>query len=85
MNTYKVTKAFYQDHLYRDCGDATNIVKETKTHFVLALTEKTYADLLSDAKYYSCPDMVEELWNDYRGLVLSARATVKVLTAKKDL
>jgi len=82
MNTYKVTKAFYADHLSRDCGNSADIVKETKTHYTLALTADTYADLLSDAQYYTDPDIASEMWNDYRGVVMSAKATLKVLLAQ---
>jgi hypothetical protein len=79
MTTYKVTKAFYNDHLYRECGNAENIVKETKSHYVLELTSETFEDLLSDCAYYADPDVAKEMWNDHRGVVLSARSTLKVL------
>ena len=77
MNLYKVPNTFYRDHHNRDCGDATQVVKSNKIYSYVALTNKTYDDLLSDADYYiKCGN---EMGSDYKRLVASARSTKKVL------
>jgi len=75
----KIPQRFYQDHLYRECGQSGVIVQETKTHYVVELDQEAWDDLYSDADYYGMDNPDEELWANYRGVVLSARATLKVM------
>lgn len=77
----KLPKLFYWDHLQRECGDASNIVKETQNHFFVRLTEDTFDDLFGDADYYT--ECGSEMWEFNRGLVMSARATFKILQKAK--
>lgn len=66
---------FYEDHVSRDLHPG-RVVRRTKSSVVVRLDAAAYADLLSDARYYS--DAAE--WgSEYLGLASSARATVKRL------
>ncbi len=51
--TVKIPKMFYCDHLERDCGEGSRIIKTTKWHFVIELNLYGYKDLLSDAVFYT--------------------------------
>ncbi len=87
MNTYKVSKRFIQDHCKRGClreddGSgwgpkatiASVVTKETKTYYLVILSDTQAKELLSDAQYYA-------LYSDQSdiGLRSSARATYKAL------
>jgi hypothetical protein len=81
--TFKLPKRFLQDHENRMClRDANDevisiedvLVKQTKTHYFVALTVEQANELMSDADYYSTE--IDEL-----GLQTSAKATIKVLLA----
>jgi len=67
---------FYWDHVYRDLP-AGVVVSETKRYVRVELTRDEYDDLLSDAKHYAYSMGVGGF--DDRGLIASARATVKAL------
>lgn len=75
--TYKVPKAFYLDHLLRDCGKGDLVVNRKGNVLEVELDEQGYNDLLSDAEYYwSCRDMFDGL--DY-SLFRSAKTTFEKL------
>jgi hypothetical protein len=81
--TIKVPKRFYDDHRYRECGRSGKIVKEYASHYLVELDQEAWDDLYSDADYYGMDNPDEDLWQNYRGVILSARATLKVMTEYK--
>jgi hypothetical protein len=78
----EVPARFYADHLARECGKTGKILKSKNNSFIVDLDAVSLQDLISDADYYANIDD-ECLWNENRGLVLSARATLKRLKANK--
>jgi hypothetical protein len=84
MNTRTVTipKTFYRDHLER-CGkeETPRDHSKSKTCAIINVDDPNLIELISDARYYGDPDMSSELWQSYRGLVMSARATLKAIDA----
>lgn len=71
-HTIKVPKAFWDDHLQRECVDDTYEVRELKWHFVLTLSERDLLDLYQDAWFYASES---DLDFELMGLKSSARAT----------
>ena len=51
--TIQIPKKFYGDHLERDCGEGSRIVKKTAKHYIVELNLYGYKDLLSDADFYT--------------------------------
>ena len=80
METIKITKCFYQDHVARDLL-APKIVKETKAHYFIDANSEHIFELLADAAFYadpcSYPDAEFGSW--LAGLVRSARATERAI------
>lgn len=76
MNTYRLPKVFYDDHINRDLLGG-NIIKETRTHYFIELSPEAHLDIIEDAKLYI--DLAPDLQREYFGLVSSARATIKAL------
>ena len=77
----KVPKTFVGDHDSRglmERGLASAVVKKTKAGYTLSLTPEEFRELLDDARYYAEGGCEVFGW-EYRGLVASARATVKAL------
>ena len=87
---YKLPKRFLQDHDYRGClraapvdgeeyGEAIELkdvlVKETKSHYFVALTEEQAQELASDANYYRDGGGGGMEWSELGGIISSARAT----------
>ena len=75
----KIPKRFYDDHRYRECGQTGKIVKEYAAHYLVELDQEAWDDLYSDADYYGMDNPDEDLWQNYRGVILSARATLKAM------
>lgn len=75
MSVHKIPKVFYDDHVHRDLP-AGRIVKQTKQHYHVELSDEEHHELLSDANHYADPN------NDFQmpGLSASARATARALT-----
>ena len=75
MATYKLPARFYNDRLDRELFDGVE-VKANKSYVWLTLTDSEKASYLSDAEYYAkgYPDDAP------KGIILSARATVRALT-----
>lgn len=71
---------FYEDHRGRDCGETGIVVKRLASKVRVQLDRTAYDDLLSDAEHYA-GDGMSEWWDEGRGVILSARATVKALRA----
>jgi hypothetical protein len=74
--TVKIPPAFYDDHVARDLPAGTE-THRTKKVVTVDLDADELAELVSDAKHYA--DSAADFWEDHRGLVISARATLKVL------
>lgn len=77
--TIEIPRRFYDDHRFRECGQSGVIVKRTSTHYIVELDQEAWDDLYSDADYYGMDNPDEDLWMNYRGVVLSARTTLKVM------
>lgn len=78
VSAYKLPPRFYHDHVARDCLPGV-LVRETSRQVVVELDAAAYADLLSDADYYSDASAFEP---DLFGLCASARATYRALLAQ---
>lgn len=80
METIKITKCFYEDHVARDLP-APAIVRETKAHYFIDANSEHLSELLSDAAFYadpwSYPDAEFGSW--LAGLVRSAKATERAI------
>ena len=74
---YKIPPRFYFDHLSRECGKSGKIVRSTKNYLIVELDDIALNDLLSDASYYSESGDISD--PSIRGLITSARATIKAL------
>jgi hypothetical protein len=70
----KIPKLFYDDHLARDLP-SPKILKETKTNYFISETDEHIYELFDDADYH----YHEMEINEMRGLINSARATMKAL------
>lgn len=73
----KLPVRFYEDHQARDCGSTGIVLQERKSFTEVSLDSVAYDDLHSDCTYYNTFTGDDYAWN--RGLVLSARATLKRL------
>jgi hypothetical protein len=75
----KIPKAFIQDHAAR--GLATGwLVKETKAHFIISMTEDESKDVLGDADFYGDAQyIIGAMGSEYMGISSSARATAKAI------
>jgi len=75
---YKVPALFFQDHMDRHDPHEliSRIVKSTKTHHYVRLTDSQASNLHSDASYYAdeSPEYV------HKSVITSAKATVKALS-----
>jgi hypothetical protein len=78
---YRIPKCFLIDHdsrdLLKDASLDDVIVRETKKHYIVAMTDAQVNELMSDADYYK--DLQSELGWDMMHLVISARATYNAL------
>jgi len=75
-NIYKIPKRYYIDHVECDC-EAPEILKETKSHFIISAEETPeLLELRSRALFYIAegPYMY-----GCAGIVASAKATIKVI------
>lgn len=75
----KVGKVFYDDHAGRalvtgEYEQLWGIVKETKTHYLLELTEEDALELADDANHYA-ESGTAVYGQEMFGLCMSARAT----------
>ncbi len=71
----KIKPKYGQDALDR-CLDIGTYITENKAAMVLECTPEQLHELKSDARHYATPG---NFGNDYRGLVLSARASLKMI------
>ena len=75
MQTIKLPRRFFIDHLERDL-DTPRILRETKSHVYVSAADPALAELASDADYYKDPQWFDR---EYFGLCMSAKATLKAL------
>lgn len=78
MLKYRIPQRYYDDHVDCDC-EAPAIIKATKQHYWISAEEtEGLAELRSRAAFYAEPHIDAD--SPYlRGLVASARATLKVI------
>lgn len=75
----RIPLRFYEDHQGRDLDTPVNYSK-SKSYAVIDSNDPAIGELLSDARYYASEDYVDPaMWEGWRGLVLSARATIKAI------
>lgn len=75
---YRIPKHYYRDHVECDC-EAPEIIRETKAHYFISADETPeLAELRSRATFYA-EDIGGDYWESCRGIVISARATLKVI------
>lgn len=73
----RIPKAFIKDHAGRALATGW-LVKETKGHFIMSMTEEEWKDVLGDADFYGDAQyIVGAMGSEYLGLSSSARATAK--------
>jgi hypothetical protein len=75
-----VPPVFYADHVTRDLP-AGRVVKQTKRAVTVELTADELAELRSDAEHYA--HSMADAGFEGRGLIASAKATLKALDAQK--
>lgn len=77
--TYRIPKTYYRDHVECDC-EAPEIIRETKSHYFISAEETPeLAELRSRAQSYA-DDVCGDYWrNGCSGIVMSARATLKII------
>lgn len=73
----KLPNYFYADHRARECGTSGKVISTTASYTIVELDDTALADLISDADYYASFMGADFQYN--RGLVLSARATLKAI------
>lgn len=82
VTTHKVPKAFVLDHINRDLNDESIIIRSTKSHCYIEVTDEQRDALLSDAEFYSDASyVIGAMGIGYAGISSSARATVRALQA----
>lgn len=77
--TVDVPARFYDDHKARELPSG-EVVKVLASKYRVRLDPDEYSELLSDAEHYA-GDAMMDWWEDGRGVILSARATVRALKA----
>lgn len=81
MDTRKlwVPEKFWDDHVYRECDLKwdTQEIRRAGKRVLLSICDDALADLEGDADYYASFDGSD--FQDNRGLVLSARATLRAI------
>ena len=87
VENMKIPKVFFDDHWGRDLtvtkrieknGLKSVVVKETKQHYFVSLTEEEFHDLFGDAEHYAWMSAHGEYRESF-GLVRSATATLKAM------
>ena len=74
--TYRIPKRYYIDHVECDC-EAPEILKETKSHFIISAEETPeLIELRSRALFYVSEGAY---MRGVAGIVASAKATIKVI------
>lgn len=77
-NHYRIPKTYYRDHVECECI-APDIIRETKRHYYIDADEtEALQELRSRAMMYA-DTTFPDYWENCKGLVLSAKATLKVI------
>ena len=76
MDTIKIPYYFWQDCVDA-CCDVPDAVKQTKSHVWILKDDERITELVSRAHLYA--DHRNGYWEESRGLVFSARATIKAI------
>lgn len=80
-STIRIPKCFYDDHCDRDL-EAPKVIRETSRHyFIDGRDTDELRELLSDAKHYSTEMEFVDEFSYLLGIVTSAKATAKAITA----
>jgi hypothetical protein len=74
----RIPKRFLDDHLERDLP-TPEIVRETSLHYFIASGDPAIGELIEDARHYA--DGLDEA---PRGIVMSARATLRAIRQAED-
>jgi hypothetical protein len=75
----RIPKTFIEDHARRALATGW-LVKETKTHFIMSMTEDEWRDVLGDAEFYADAQyIIGAMGSEFLGMVSSARATAKAI------
>jgi len=75
MKVIKIPRSFWQDCFDNEC-DPPKAVKITQSHVWIPI-DQSIVNLISRAEMYA--DLGFGFWDSCRGLVLSARATLKAI------
>lgn len=79
--TLQIPAKFWDDHhIGRGCSETAIVIKENKQLVTVELDDEAWGDLYSDASYYAEQD--GSVWaSDFRGLISSAKATLRRMNA----
>lgn len=78
-DVYRIPKVFYDDHRELDL-ETPEIVKSTEKHYWISAKENSsMAEFRSNAEFYAAPHIDVNGSPYLRGLVASARATLKII------
>ena len=81
--TRRVPAKFFDDHCDRDLGEGTTIIAKKSNGYMVEFTPQALAELKSDADYYATGFNYGDA-SEIRGLIASARATLKALTKQEE-
>ena len=81
----RIPELFYTDHKERDLPTPHNFAKPNPRYVIIDSDDPAFDELIDDAKFYTGAGIVSEIWESYRGLVMSARATLKAINAAMTL
>ena len=74
---YRIPKVYYDDHI--DTCEAPEIVKATKQHYWISAEDCPELDELRSRAHFYATDGIDATEPYLRGLVASAKATIKVI------
>jgi type I restriction-modification system DNA methylase subunit len=85
VTRFAVPRRFWDDHAERvGREEAGTFVKNMARNVIVDLTEDQLFDLWQDADLYATAE-VSDLGREYKGVVFSARATVRRLAAQTEM
>lgn len=79
--TVRIPARFFGDHEGRCCEPFCSPVRRTERFVWLKLSDEGIDELLDDAKHYATHGLLGEWARENRGLIKSAKATVKAIKA----
>lgn len=81
--TIQLPATFWDDHRERDCSETAVELKRSARLVTVELDAESWADIYSDAKHYGTSNP-SHFDGDYRGLIQSAKATLRRLEKKLE-